>query len=159
VTAPGFKKPGILALLLKGEEALKTHHLDFKKDLMEYLTQQEDRKVSVKLSEIEKIARKYIPAEEPGQADALADRLISHLNSEECAVPVEFSVSKTELAKHRQIRYKADDWELNFERGALGESNDASVYYEREMNRLIINNLPDPMVKQIKDELEGRATG
>ena len=142
----------------RNDEELKKHQFDFKKDLMEYLAQQEDRKESVKLSEVEKIARKYMPAEEPGQADELADRFISHLNSEECSVPVEFSVNKSVLVKHRQIRYKAHDWELNFERTALGETDDAGVHYDRDCNRIIINNLPNRIVEQIEEELKSRAT-
>lgn len=142
-----------------GDETLKKHHLDFKNDLMEYLAKKGEQKEPARLSEIEKIARQYFPAEKLGQADEMAERYISRLNSDECGVPVEFSINKTVLVKHRQIRYKADDWELNFERSALGDTDNAGVHYDRDLNRLIFNNLPDPLVRLIKEALEEQNTG
>ncbi len=137
-------------------DELRNHRQEFKNLLMEYLTRKEERGESVKLSEVENLARRYMPADHPGKADEIADEFISHLNSEEHSVPVEFPVSKRALVKHRQIRYKADNWDLAFERVALGETDDAQVYYDRQGGRIILNTVPTKMIELIQEELNSR---
>lgn len=110
------------------------------------------------MSEIEGLARRYIPSDEPGRADEIADDLIAHLNDEENAVPVEFPVSKAMLVRHRQIRYKANNWDIAFERTALGEGDDAQVQYDRDRNRIILNSVPSGLVDMIREEIENQTT-
>lgn len=134
-------------------EDLQEYKLEFKKDLLEYLHEKEKFNESVKLSEIEKLARKYIPAEQEGQADEIADAFISYLNSEDLSIPVEFPINKSALTKYTHIKYKADNWELNFERQALGDKDDAQIYYDKVQNRLIINDLPEKAATILAEEL------
>lgn len=140
----------------KKNKDLAKHRIAFKGDLLAYLKQKEQDKVSAKLSEIEELARPYMPAEEQGQADAIADEFISHLNSEECAVPVEFPVSKRSLNKHTHIKYRTDQYEINFERGALGDDDTAQIYYDIEQNRIIISDIPPSAADELKKELKSR---
>lgn len=137
-------------------EDLKKHRFDFKRDLIEYLTDSVKHDRSVKLSEVEKIARKYIPAEEEGQADEIASAFISLLNSEELAVPVEFPANKAILVKYTHIKYKSDNWELNFDRGALGEDDTAEIYYDQNRNCVTIKNLPAKAAEIFEQELKNR---
>lgn len=140
----------------KNHNALTEHRIQFKDDLLSYLKQKSDDNLSARLSEIEELARPYMPAEEPGQVDKLADDFISHLNSEECAVPVEFPVSKQALRKHTHIRCRTDRYDINFERGALGDDDSAQIYYDRDNNCITISNIPDPLAESIRQELDSR---
>jgi len=144
------------ANFFRQHDDLKRHLQAFKNDLLEHLTQKEREGSSVKLSEIERLARRYIPSDEPGTADEIACNLIAHLNGEEHEVPVEFPVSKTVLVKHRQIRYKASNWDISFERSALGVGDDAQVQYDMDRNRIIFNSVPDGLADLIREELENQ---
>ena len=139
-------------------DELSRYRQAFKNDLLDLLTRKEREGSSVKLSEIEGLARRYIPSDEPGRADEIADDLIAHLNDEENAVPVEFPVSKAMLVRHRQIRYKANNWDIAFERTALGEGDDAQVQYDRDRNRIILNSVPSGLVDMIREEIENQTT-
>lgn len=137
-------------------DVLKPHRQAFKTLLITYLTDKEESGVSVKLSEIESLARRFFPSVEEGQADTIADAFISHLNGEEHSVPVEFPVNKAALVRSKRLQYRADNWEFSFERGSLGEISDAKIYFDKEHNRLIINDLPAEAVKLLEDELRDR---
>ena len=140
----------------RNNDALKPFRKRFKDNLLAYLSRKEEVGESVKLSEVEEIARQFMPAGEPGQVDEMACALISHLNSEEHAVPVEFPVNETALKKHTHIIYSADNWDLKFERHALGVTDAAQIYYDRENNRITIKDLPDSLIEKICEELENR---
>ena len=142
----------------RNNESLKPHRHSFKNDLIDYLTKKDESGESVKLSEIESLARRYFPAVEEDMADKFSDDFISHLNSEEHGVPVEFPVSKPALMKCRRIQYKADNWDFSFERSALGENDGAKVHFDKEHKRLIINDLPDGVIKLLQEELENQKT-
>lgn len=128
----------------------------FKDNLLVYLARKEETGESVKLSEVEEIARPFMPAGEAGQTDELASAFIAHLNSEEHAVPVEFPVNKGVLRKHTHICYSADNWDVKFERHSLGVTDAAQVYYDRANNRITIRDLPDSLIAKISEELESR---
>jgi len=140
----------------RNNDILKPFRKRFKENLLAYLSGKEETGDSVKLSEVEKIARQFMPAEDEGQADKMAGALIAHLNSEKHAVPVEFPVNKTALNKHTHISYSADNWDLKFERHALGVTDAAQIYYDRENRRITIKNLPDSLIEKISEELESR---
>jgi len=140
----------------RNNEALNSYRKRFKDDLLAYLKGKEEIKQSVKLTEVEELARQYMPADEIGQVDDLANAFISHLNSEEHAVPIEFPVNKGVLKKHTHISYSADNWDLKFERHALGVTDAAQIYYDRENNRITIRDLPENLVEKINEELENR---
>jgi len=135
---------------------LKPFRKRFKDNLLAYLSRKEEAEESVKLSEVEEIARQFMPAGEPGQVDEMVCALISHLNSEEHAVPVEFPVNKAALKKHTHISYSADNWDIKFERHALGITDAAQIYFDRENNRITIKDLPDSLIEKIREELENR---
>ena len=144
------------SLFFRENDTIKDHRDSFRNDLFTYLTQKQADKESAKISEIEALARKYFPATEPGQADALADAFVARLNSEENAVPVEFPVHNRTLKKHTHISYSGTNWDLKFERAALGTTDDADIYYDAGNNRVVIKDIPINMVKEIREELASR---
>ncbi len=140
----------------RNRKDLEPYWYQFKGDLINYLWKKEEKGESVKLSEIERLARQFIPAEDQDQADETAKDFISHLNSEDVAVPVEFPVNKPALKKLRQIRYTTGNWDLSFEKTALGDTDNAEVFYDRDQQRLVLSALPDKMISLIEKELSDR---
>lgn len=143
----------------RNHEDLKCNYRNFKDDLLEFLNQKIEKDESVKLSEIERLARKYIPADDTEKADEVADDFLSHLNSEEVAVPVEFPVTKRALNKYQKISYESENWEINFQRSALGETANAQIYYNKKQKSLTLNEIPDEMIKTIEKELDEQKAG
>lgn len=132
---------------------LYPNRIRFKDEVLRYLEQQRDTGLSVKLSEVEAIARQFFPAEMEGQADDLASEFTGHLNSEAVGVPVEFPISKATLDKYTHVLYKADNWQLKFDRNSLGEGVDAEIRFVEQDRKLIINNLSDQAVEVIRQAL------
>lgn len=112
----------------RNNERLKPHRQTFKNLLLTYLTEKEEKGESVKLSEVESLARRFFPADEDNIADEFADEFISRLNSDENGVPVEFPVNKPALNRSKRIQYKSDNWDLSFERNSLGTKDDAILH-------------------------------
>jgi len=138
------------------KDDLKENRFDFKRDLLLYIKDCVDYDKSIKLSQVEQIARNYIPADDEDIANQIADDFIAFLNSEECSVPVEFPPNKRTFAKYTHIKSKADNWEFKFERQALGKKPTDEIYYDEDDNRVIINNIPEKTIEMIKQELSSR---
>lgn len=117
----------------------------FNADLMAFLEEKAKEQKSVKLVEIEGIVRRFIPSSMSEEADGLVETLLAHLNGEECAVPVEFPVSKSAVHKLTHIRGKTASWDISFDKTALGTSADADIYYNLQNGQIILNNVPDEL--------------
>ncbi|MCF7533930.1 nucleoid-associated protein [Pseudomonas petrae] len=132
---------------------LHDKRIQFKDEVLRYLERQRDSGQSVKLSEVEAIARQFFPAEMEGQADDLASEFTGHLNSEVVGVPVEFPISKVTLDKYTHVIYKADNWQLKFDRNSLGEGVDAEIRFVEQDRKLIINNLSEGAIEVIRQAI------
>ena len=131
----------------------------FRASLLDYLKHKEEVHESVKLSEVENIARRHIPECFADQAETIVGELIAHLNSEDCAVPVEFPVSANAMRRFTHIKGASNSWSMVFDRSALGTDNSAEVYYDREAKKLTLRNVPSQMLQVIEDELKSRVEG
>ena len=129
---------------------LREQRIQFKDEILRYLERQRDSGQSVKLSEVEAIARQFFPAEMEGQADDLANEFTGHLNSEAVGIPVEFPISKVTLDRYTHVVFKADNWQLKFDRNSLGEGVDAEIRFVEQDRKLIINNLSEEAVEIIR---------
>lgn len=129
---------------------LYLHRLAMKDELLHYLERKRDSGESVKLSEVEAIARQFFPATYEGQADDLASEFVTHLNSEAVGVPVEFPLSKGTLQKYTHVSFKADNWQLKFDRDALGEDVNSEILFVEADRKLILNNLTDDAIAVIR---------
>ncbi|CAH7279505.1 MULTISPECIES: nucleoid-associated protein [Vibrio] len=127
-------------------EQLAEHSPTISKKLYEYLDDKQHSGDPAKLSEIEKIAREFFPAED---ADELAERFVEHLNSDAVAIPNEFSVNKSKLHNMTHIVYKGDEFQLTLDKDDIGQDEDAKFYYDGD--RLTITDLP-PEFKSMLDE-------
>lgn len=135
------------------DKKLNDKRLDFKDDLLRYLNECQLKGQSIKLSQIDAIARKYFPSEEEGVADKYSEALHEELNGEKNSIPAEFPISKTILQKHSQIKYKSERWNLLFDRGSLGVSENSEIRYLKDDAKLVISNLPADLRDIIEDEL------
>ena len=140
----------------KTKDELKNRTGEFREKLIDYLDEKAKYGASVKLSHIEAIAREFMPSDEIGQADDLADELISHLHGEPISIPVEFSVNKPTLHRYTYIKGKANNWDIKFSKSALGDDENAEIYYDADNNQLLIKELPQGLIADIKKTLEER---
>lgn len=131
---------------------LKQFKGKFREDLVEHLSLKKPGD-SIRLSEVEKLARKYIPSIKDGQADKIAEDLLEYLNGEEHAIPVEFPVNQATVQKFTHVSYKDETIQLKFEKLAFGDSADASIYYDKSKKRLIFNNIPTALSDLLEVEL------
>jgi len=129
---------------------LNQHRLAVKDKILHYLEGKRISGDSVKLSEVEAIAREFFPATYEGQADDLASEFVTHLNSEAVGVPVEFPLSKATLQKYTHVSYKSDNWQLKFDRDALGEEVNSEILFVEKDRKLILNNLSDEAMLVIR---------
>lgn len=142
--------------LFREDARLRPNRENFVRDLYEYLEYKESSGESVRLSEIDQLVLAHVPAELGDEARELVDCFISRLNSEDCEVPTEFPVSRTALNKHTHISGEGNNWKLTFDRGALGDSSAASVFYDRESDSITISPIPAEMKEKILQELSDR---
>lgn len=140
-------------------EGLAENRTAFNASLLEYLDRKEENSESVKLSEIELLARRFIPERLAGVADEIAESLLARLNSEECSVPVEFPVSRGALTGLTQIRGATESWSMSFDRSALGDEEGADIYYDRDNEKLVLTNIPGTLKESILNELASRNGG
>lgn len=133
---------------------LYQHRLAMKDQVLHYLESKRVSGDSVKLSEVEAIARNFFPATYEGQADDLASEFVAYLNSEAVGVPVEFPLSKTTLQKYTHVQYKSDNWQLKFDRDALGEDVNSEILFVEKDRKLILNNLSDDAIAVIRAAID-----
>ncbi|MBE8578724.1 nucleoid-associated protein [Vibrio sp. OPT18] len=132
----------------KKNDSLRQYAANVKEDMLHLYDQKEKAKESVKLSDIESIARRYF---NPEEADDLAEDLISHLNSEEVGVPNEFTVNRRKLEKMTHVIFNSEEFKLTFDKNDLGSTPHARFYFDGE--QLIIKKLPDSLKNELNELL------
>jgi nucleoid-associated protein len=119
--------------------------------LTEYLQTCLDSKKAVTLAGLEHSIRQVVPADNY----VLLDDFIEFATSEDWQIPAEFNVNRNSLKKYTRIRSKNDNSELNFNRKALGTTDNSDLYYDQYTGKLTIRCSAD-LTKQIVDELASR---
>jgi nucleoid-associated protein len=112
---------------------------------------------SIKLSEIGQLIKQFIPPAMADEADDLVDGFLEKLNSEEFGVPNEFSANKVVVGRYTTITGEGDYWKVSIDRQALGDQDDAEVYYQRDTGKIIFNSVPDEMRQKIIEELDAKS--
>lgn len=87
----------------------------------------------------------------PGEKAHLIGDFSQFANSEDNKLPDKFDVNKAEVQKRTRIRAKTDNWQLSFERKALGTNDNSPLYFDGE-DKLIIKCSED-LKKQITAQL------
>ncbi|CAI8710686.1 nucleoid-associated protein [Pseudomonas chlororaphis] len=124
----------------------------FREDLIEYLNKKKPGD-SIRLSEIENLARKYIPSEIKDQADKIAEEFIEYLNGDEHAIPVEFPISHSTLQKFTHVSYKDESLQIKFEKLSFSDDPNASIYFDQKSKKLTFNKLPQALEELLESEL------
>ena len=132
----------------KADETLKEHAKEIKRDVIQYLHEVESSEVhrTAKLSELEPIVRRYIPADDAEQAEQTFEALHTKLNSE-VGIPAEFNVSKSAMKGLTYIHHNDPDFKIDFKKETLGTGADNRFRYHNET--LIIKDLPNELKEQI----------
>lgn len=132
---------------------LKPKLHEFTAELEHYLDEKEKAGMPVRLSEIEAKVRNYYPIELADRHDEFSEQFFTQLKAEENEIPHEFSVSRSMLNKLTSIKYKTDNWNIQFDRASLGDKEDAEIYYDKNNQRLVLTQLSGEFKKAIEEQL------
>lgn len=135
---------------------LKVNTAKLRREIREYLKEKLVKEESATLLDIGEIARKQIPSDISDQADKIINEFTLHLNSEDIGVPTEFPIHKGTLKKSTHISGKTEIWSFDFDREALGTSDAADVFFNKNKKTVTLKNLPDDMIEEIEAQLRER---
>lgn len=125
-------------------------HAEIKQGVVDYMQSLDSSQV-VKLDEVVQAAKAKV---HPTFAQHL-DPLKVFLNSDECQIPEEFSLSRQALRPHIRINAKKANWGLWFETGIVGTSN-SELLYDAARKSLMLTDLPPETVESIEAALRAR---
>ncbi|RUL65781.1 nucleoid-associated protein [Dyella dinghuensis] len=135
---------------VKGQAAIANKASEARQAVIDYLQSLPDHAI-VELDHVIRVVQRVVAVDQY----ELLEGLKLFLNSEEMQIPNEFPVSKTTLKSYIRIAAKADQWNLNFESGALGIA-DSEIVYDRARHTLTLTRLPPETVRKIEDTLRDR---
>lgn len=127
---------------------LKPLRAKVKDSLIKYLEICLLKKEPATLSGIEHSIRKVVPADK----HVIVDGFSEFANSEEHQLPEAFGVNGSKLKTYTRIISKTEDWDLSFQRNALGIDEDSELRYDKNAGSLTIRCSND-LKKQIEDQL------
>ncbi len=134
------------------DERISDKKRDFMSALFGYLQDSLQSSSPVKLSEVANLATRYIPVELGDDAQEIIDNFVSKLNSDDLSIPPEFPVNKTVLFSSTHVTAKASNWELSFDKLALGIDPASEVYFDNESGTVTITQLPDSVLETLREE-------
>jgi len=133
----------------QSSQDLKPLRAKVKDSLIVYLKTCLQNKEPATLSGIEHAIRQVVPANK----HALVEGFSEFANNEEHQLPEAFGVNGAKLKTYTRIISKTNDWELSFQRKALGINEDSELRYDKDRGLLTIR-CSDDLKKQIEDELK-----
>lgn len=142
-----------VAKFFRKKPELKAKVSVLKTDVISYLRECYEEQRASTINDLTAIARKHLPADyDDEKRDELEKELAEYLNSEDVQVPNEFRVHLATINKHARVKIKAPNWQIQFEKHALGNNENAEIWYDKPNSRLVINNLTAEMKSAITDE-------
>lgn len=145
----------VIADFFRGEPELRPFALEAQERVTRYLKGKLDTKQKANLVGIFEAAKGAVPPEK-AELIELTEKLVDVLNNEENQVPEEFTVNKAVLERKTKIKVKAPRWELNFEKGALGETANSEIWYDSSNKKLVITQISKELLDIIDSELSSR---
>lgn len=135
----------------------RQHDLNDKKeevveDVVSYLERQRAEKQSANLSDVERLFDAYIP---PEQAETFAGTFGTFANGGPYNVSHEFQPHTSTINRFAKVKAKADSWQLDFTKKALGtKASDKDILFDEETGTLTLTRLPTKVIQQIRAALE-----
>lgn len=125
-------------------------HSEIKQGVVDYMQSLADTQ-HVKLDEVVHAAKAKVQATHAQHLDGLKE----FLNSEQCQIPNEFSLSRQALKPHIRINAKKVNWGLWFETGIVGITN-SEFLYDPAQKSLTLTDLPPETIGSIEAALRAR---
>ncbi len=148
------KLPAEVKKFFSSKEELTNKATKFRQDVVEYLQKQSENNISAKLSDIESLAISHMTYVEEDRRIELISEMMSHLNSENTRIPVEFVVDKPSLKKIINLTFKSPEISFTFEKELLGYTADDDVWYDEASGRLSFTKLPPEIKTKISQVLK-----
>ncbi|WP_272670768.1 nucleoid-associated protein [Providencia sp. PROV147] len=140
----------------ESHEDLQESALNFRKKIIDYLGEQVSNKMPAKLSDVESMAKVHMSHLEDDRKESLVNLLMERLNSDDVQIPAEFNVNKSSYEKMKNVSFKTVGFSYTFEKGMLGISKSAEVFYNQADKSLTFTNLPESaqsdIIKVLKDQ-------
>ncbi|KNC10010.1 hypothetical protein AC791_15490 [Klebsiella sp. RIT-PI-d] len=146
--------PSLVKSFFDNNPSLQEHSRHFKSEVITYLANQCNSNQPAKLSDIAVMAYRHMTYLHDEKREELSAQLISHLNSEEVRIPVEFNVNRTGLNQILNVKFKGDGFSFNFEKALLGTNGDADICYNADSETLTFTKLPKEAIQQIERVLK-----
>ncbi len=135
------------------DKNLKIRVKELKAGVCSYLRDCCDEKRPATVTDLTGLARNFLPtgySEE--QRNKVEEDLASYLNSDDKQVPAEFRVHLATVNKKARVKLKTANWQVQFEKHSFGFDENAEVWYDKDNERLIFNNITNEMKSIFMDE-------
>lgn len=153
---PSKKATGDLIKAAKefcSENGMKEQQEQIVEDVVSYMNRQRSEKQSAQLPDVEQIFDQYIP---PEQAETLTGTFGKFANSDRYQVSHEFQPHRHTLNAVTKVKAKADNWQLDFAKRAVGPANSGQeIEFDEASQTLTIRRIPSKVVEQLRAILAG----
>lgn len=141
-----------MSKFFRSKPELKDKAPDLKADVFSYLRECYSEQRAATINDLTSVARKHLPADYDDEKRTLLEQeLAEYLNSENVQLPKEFRVHLATINKHAKVKIKAANWQIQFEKHALGDDENAEIWFDKVNSRLVINNLSAEIKSAITD--------
>lgn len=132
---------------------LKHHRAEAKNAVIAYLSERLHSGLDATVTDIAFRAGAVLKSNQ----EEVIEEFRIYLNSEQVKVPAAFPVHRTTLNKNTRIKgEKTGSWSVQFEKVALGNSPNSSIYFDAKKKSLTFNGVPDDVANEIQSELDAR---
>jgi nucleoid-associated protein len=128
---------------------LKPFRVEARNAVNTYLQGKLESKENAVLSEIAFCATASLKERQ----EDVVDDFKAFLNSDKAKVPAAFAVHGTTLKKGTRIKAETPNWSVQFERRLLGNTNNATVFFNASAKTLTFSGLDDKTIQEISAEL------
>ncbi|XBL63935.1 nucleoid-associated protein [Xanthomonas campestris pv. centellae] len=135
---------------VRDNDNLRDMHPEIKQGVVDYLQSLPDEK-PVLLDEVVQAAKAKVKPQDAVHLDMLKE----FLNSEQCQIPDEFTLSREALKAHIRIKAKSSNWSFWFETGSVGTKN-TEIIYDPTTKGVTFTKLPDSTIDGVEDALRAR---
>ncbi|QNI03596.1 nucleoid-associated protein [Halomonas sp. SH5A2] len=139
----------------KDNDGMREFRQRAKENVISYLQNQLSIDEPAKLHDICNCAIQALPAERVNDNEDVYEGLNNFLNGDVNQVPDEFKVNTAALKDRVRIKGKAPRWDVQFDKNALGGPG-ADVWFDETNRRLVLSNMPEPLVRKIMKEIRER---
>jgi nucleoid-associated protein len=90
-------------------------------------------------------AIEFLPKDKDDNSTTSEDEFSKFISDGKYAVPSSFIVDESVLDKHKKITLKTPEWNMNFDKFVFGFDDESPIYYDKEKNQIVFQDIPDKL--------------